>query len=105
MIHDSGSFIVEYQYVDKPMIYLTRDTQNFGELAMNILKVSYLVDGKDLEGIAALMQKVFIDGDDFKADERKKIFDEQLNYLKHNGMLASEFIYKNISQELECEPR
>ena len=27
MIQDSGSFIVEYQYVDKPMIFLTRDTQ------------------------------------------------------------------------------
>ncbi len=102
MIHDSGSFTAEYQYVDKPMIYLTRlggGVQN--ELGKEILNASYLVDGQDLDGIAAMIQRVFIEGDDFKAAERKKVFDKYLNYPKLNGMLASEFIYKNISEELK----
>ena len=100
MIHDCASFIAEYQYVDKPMIYLTRDTQKFNELGNEILKVSYTVDGKDLDGIAAMIQRVFIEGDDYKAAERREVFDKYLNYPKDNGMLASEFIYKSISQDL-----
>ena len=101
MINDSSSFIVEYQYTHKPMIFLTRDTQKFNELGEEILKVTYLVDGKDLDEIGATMKKIFIEGKDDKAAERKKVFDKYLNYPKANGMLASEFIYQKISDGLE----
>ena len=100
MIHDSVSFVAEYQCVDKPMIYLTRETQNYNELGKEILSVSYCVDGKDLDGIAAMIQRVFIEGDDYKAAVRKEVFDKYLNYPKTNGMLASEFIYKSIADEV-----
>ncbi|MBR4152854.1 MAG: CDP-glycerol glycerophosphotransferase family protein [Selenomonadaceae bacterium] len=103
MIHDCSSFIAEYQYVNKPMIYLTRDTQKFNALGDEILKASYLVDGQDLDAIAATLQKVFIEGNDDKAAKRKKIFNKYLNYPKANGMLASEFIYKNIADALKEE--
>ncbi|MBQ6298437.1 MAG: CDP-glycerol glycerophosphotransferase family protein [Selenomonadaceae bacterium] len=101
MIHDSGSFIAEYQYVDKPMIYLMRPEKKFNGLGQKILETAYLVDGKDLDAIAATMQRVFIEGDDYKAVERREVFDKYLNYPKHLGMLASEFIYKNIADELK----
>ncbi len=103
MIQDCASFIAEYQFMDKPMIFLTRTEQKLNELGNEILNVSYTVDGSDLKNIAALMQRVFIDGDDYKAAERKKVFDKYLNYPKDNGMLASEFIYKNIADELKGE--
>ena len=103
MIHDCGSFTAEYQYVDKPMIYLTREGSKHNELGNEILNASYLVDGKDLEGIAAMIQRVFIEGDDYKSAERKEVFDKYLNYPKANGMLASEFIYKNIIQGIYKE--
>ena len=102
MIQDCSSFIAEYQYVNKPMIYLTRDTQILNELGRAILKVSYTVDGKDLDAIAATMQRVFIEGNDDKAAARQKIFDKYLNYPKANGMLASEFIFKSIVDELKA---
>ncbi|MBR4152853.1 MAG: CDP-glycerol glycerophosphotransferase family protein [Selenomonadaceae bacterium] len=101
MIHDCASFISEYQFVNKPMIYLTRDTQWHNELGKKILDVSYLVNGQDLEAIAATLQSVFIEGKDDKAKDRKKVFDKYLNYFEFNGMLASEFIYKNIADELK----
>ena len=101
MIQDCASFVAEYQYVDKPMIFLTRDTQKFNELGKTILSVSYLVDGKDLDAIAAMIQRVFIDGDDYKAAERREVFDKCLNYPKANGMLASEFIFKNITNKIK----
>lgn len=104
MIHDSGSFIAEYQYVDKPMIYLMRPEKKFNELGEEILKASYLVDGKDFDAIAAMMQRVFIEGDDYKAAERREVFDKYLNYPKYNGMLASEFIYKSIADDLKVVP-
>ena len=102
IIQDCGSFIAEYQYVDKPMIFLTRkDGGKFNELGEEILKASYLVDGKDFDAISAMMQRVFIEGDDYKAAERKAVFDKYLNYPKANGMLASEFIYKSIADALQ----
>ena len=101
MIHDSGSFIAEYQFVDKPMIFLTRKESLFNDLGNTILKeASYLVDGKDLDAIAATIQKVFIEGNDDKAAARKEVFEKYLNYPKYNGLVASEFIYKSIADEL-----
>ena len=103
MIQDSGSFIAEYQYANKPMIYLMREgnIEKMNDLAKEILKVSYLVDGQDFDEIADMMQKVFIEGNDYKAAERKAVFDKYLNYPKTNGMLASEFIFKSITDELK----
>ena len=100
MILDSCSFVAEYQYTHKPMIYLTQEKQCFNAFGKEILSASYLVDGHDLEGIAALLQKVFIDGDDFKKAERQKVFDELLNYRLVNGTSASKFIFKSITQEI-----
>ena len=104
MIHDSGSFIAEYQFVNKPMIFLTREGEKFNKLAEEILKASYLVDGKNFYDIAMTIQNVFIEGNDSKAAERKKNFFKYLNYPNANGMLASEFIYKNIADELKKQP-
>ncbi len=100
MIQDSCSFIAEYQYTHKPMIYLTRHGQYLNELGKKIMNVSYRVDGRDLDGIAALLQKVFIDGDDPLKDARQKVFDELLNYRRVNGMSASEYIFHAIADEL-----
>ena len=83
------------------MIYLTRDTQQYNDLGNAILNVSYLVDGKDLNGIAAMIQRVFIKDEDYKADVRRKLFDKYFNYPKANGMLASEFIYYSIADEVK----
>ena len=102
MIQDCCSFIAEYQYVDKPMIFLTRQGgATFDKVGEEILKAAYLVDGKDLDAIAATIQRVIIAGDDYKAAERKAVFDKYLNYPKLNGMFASEFIYKNIADALK----
>ena len=104
MIHDSCSFIAEYQYVNKPMIYmLNSEQEEFSELGKKILGASYLVDGKNLEQIADSMQKIFIEGNDPLKYARQKVFDEELNYYRKNGMDASDFIYKAIMEELKEE--
>ena len=104
MIHDSISFIAEYQYTHKPMIYLLGSAkEEFTELGEKILDVSYLVDGKNHEQIAAALQKIFIEGNDPLKSARQKVFDEELNYYRKNGMDASDFIYKTIVEELKEE--
>ena len=100
MILDSASFVGEYQYTHKPLIFLTRDTQKFNDLGNELLKAVYRIDGRDLKGIEDLIQKIFIDGKDEMYHERRKFFDEHCNYVKANGMTASKYIFKTISQEL-----
>ena len=101
MIMDCGSWIGEYQYTHKPIIFLTRDTQKFNELGNKIMNILYRVDGRNLKGISELMQKIFIEGKDEMFEARRKFFDEHMNYMKANGMTASEFIFKTIATELK----
>ena len=101
MIHDSDTFIAEYQYVDKLMIFLTRDTQKFNTLGKKILRASYLVDGQNFDAIAETIQRVVIDGNDYKAVERRELFDKYLDYPKINGALASAFIHGSIADALK----
>lgn len=102
MIHDCVSFIAEYQYTHKPMIYLINDArEEFTDLGKKILDVSYLVDGKNFDAIADAIQKIFIEGNDRLRGERLKVFDELLNYRKRNGMSASDFIFQTVAKELE----
>ena len=75
MILDSASFIAEYQFTHKPLIYLLNDgATNFTELGEKILNVSYIVDGKNFDDIAFAIQTIFIDGNDPLKIERQKIF-------------------------------
>ena len=102
MIHDSRSFIAEYQYTHKPMIYLLNNaTESFTDIGRKILNVSYIIDGKNLNSIAAGIKNIFIEGNDPLKDERRKVFDECLNYRKLNGMSASDFIFKAVAAELQ----
>ena len=104
MIHDSCSFIAEYQFTHKPMIFLfNTPAEQFTELGEKILEVSYIVDGRNHEQIAAALQKIFIEGNDPLKSARQKVFDEELNYYRRNGMDASDFIYKTIVEELKEE--
>ncbi|MBR3745746.1 MAG: hypothetical protein IKN27_02155, partial [Selenomonadaceae bacterium] len=100
MIMDCGSWIGEYQYTHKPMIFLTRDTQRFNALGNELMKVLYRVDGRNLNAIGAFMQKIFVEGKDDMFEARMKFFDEHLNYMKANGMTASEFIFKTLTKAL-----
>ena len=101
MIMDCGSWLGEYQYTHKPLIFLTRDTQQFNALGNELMKVLYRVDGKDLNAIGALMQKVFVEGNDDLFEARMKFFDEHMNYMKVNGTTAGEFIFNTLSKELQ----
>lgn len=100
MILDSGSFIGEYQYTGKPLLFLTRAEQSFMPLALKILQNNYYVDGRDWFGIVEFITRVIIQGKDVKYNKRKEFFKQELDYKGKNGLLASEYIYRSIDNEL-----
>ena len=101
MILDSASFISEYQYTGKPLLFLTNEYQRFNELGQQLMKVLYRVDGRDFNGISNFIENVLINGNDEMFETRRRFFDEHFNYKKINGILASEFIFKAIDQEIK----
>ena len=100
LINDSGSFIAEYQYTRKPMLFLTRPATKLNRMGTAIIEAGYHVDGKDFDGIKRFIEDVLINKHDTRYEERTRVFDEELNYLKENGMLASDMIFKTIDQQM-----
>lgn len=101
MIMDSGSFLAEYMYVGKPLLFLTRKEQAFSTLGQEVLKGYYTEPGENYIGIENFLKEVILDGKDTLAEMRKEIFDKELNYYKENHRFASENIYTDISELLK----
>lgn len=98
MILDSGSFMVEYQYTHKPMLFLRREEQKFNGFGEALLETLYQVDGRDFTGIAEFIENVLIDKNDAGKECRREFFTENLDYFKKNGCLASERMYQELEQ-------
>ena len=101
MILDSDSFLAEYLFVNKPMLLLSRPTQQFSELGKPLSKVLYKTGGEDIQGIKAFVENVVIDEKDNLLEDRNTFFDNYLNYYKENNVLATEYIYDYVHSCLE----
>jgi CDP-glycerol glycerophosphotransferase (TagB/SpsB family) len=99
MIYDSASFMVEYFFVDKPALFLTRQGQYFNALGEAAKKAQYNADGKDFKTIEDFLCNVVLGGNDTKKDERHQFFEENLDYRK-NGCLAADNIFNELCREL-----
>ena len=51
MIMDSNSFLAEYMYVNKPLLFLTREEQTFNKLGRSIVDTYDQCDGRDYMGL------------------------------------------------------
>ncbi len=100
MIMDSISFVGEYLYVQKPLLFLTRKEQHFNDLGKVLMEAHYTTDGRDYMNIDMFIQNVVINGDDVKKDIRNEVFYRELDYYGKNGIKASEYIYKDICNGL-----
>lgn len=100
MVLDSVSFMGEYLYVHKPMLFLTRDRQTFNDFGRELVKVLYTCDGGDFAGIEKFIQDVVMDGKDEMRDEREQFFQQYLDYRQENGMLASDYIWQYIQKQI-----
>ena len=100
MVLDSISFLGEYLYAHKPMLFLTRDRQTFDDFGQELVKVLYSCDGGDFAGIEKFIQDVVMDGKDEMQDEREQFFRQYLDYRQENGMLASDYIWQYIQKQI-----
>lgn len=95
MIFDSMSFMVEYLFVNKPSLFLTREKMHLSELGECVIRAHSLAKGNDYQSI-----KKFIEHDvhvDDKKNIRRKIFMTYLEYFLKNGkLIAAEKIYNDI---------
>lgn len=97
MILDSISMMADYFYYSKPMLFLTKDCkQEFSEFGKALLNGVYQLPGTDFTGIENFIQSVVKNGDDYLKPEREAFFSRYLDYVKKNGMLASEYIFQTL---------
>lgn len=101
MIMDSGSFLGEYMYTNKPLLFLTRKEQAFNSLGEKCVSAYYKAKGEDLMAIEQFVEDVILQGTDTMKEDRTRVFEENLNYIGRNGCTASEFICKDILKVLK----
>lgn len=103
MIMDSVSFMAEYLYVNKPLLFLTRPEQTFSGLGRKCLSAFSQADGGDYTGIEKFLTNTVLGGEDSLHEQRRKVFVDELDYVGNNNCLASEFIYRDIKAIIETE--
>ena len=100
MIHDSGSFTVDYLYFDKPVLYDNPNIEEVKTTADELGKQAYDAHYrvKTLSDIKAFIDDVVLGGNDTMAPIRKEFFD---TYLRpKDGKTASQFIYEDIVKSI-----
>ena len=104
MILDSGSFIAEYLYVNKPQLFLRRPEQGFNELGEVLRPLLYEVDGEDIDGIEQFVKDVVIQGKDDRQKLREQVLTEFLDYRNICGkeQSAAENIFEVLMQLFGC---
>lgn len=98
MILDSLSFMAEYQYTGKPMLFLHQEQQRaLNDLGEAIIAVSYTAQGDDYSAIECFLSSE-IERDSMK-EERETVFSEWMDNRKHTDVSASEYIVREIKRE------
>lgn len=99
MILDSISFLAEYLYVHKPMLFLTKNTQTFNDFGEKLKEVLYTADGGDFEKISEFVETVVLQGQDGMKEKREKFFYENLDYVNQKESLASDYVFRYIEEQ------
>lgn len=97
-INDSGSFLLEYQFTGKPMLYLRKESQRLRSSINHLTDIVYNVDGGDYCGIEGFLDDVIINGKDTLDSLRKDFFENGLFYDQEQK--SGTKIYKNICDQL-----
>lgn len=95
MIHDSSSFVIEYLYTHKPVMFLANN-DNILEKFNEVGKFAYksLYHGKNAEEIEKFIDGIIINGEDIKYTDRMKIYHSIVK--PPNNLTASENIFNYL---------
>ena len=98
MIHDCGSFIIEYMYVNKPVMILT-DGDRLAQCnvtATNAYKCHY--EGKNEDDILYFIERTVLHGEDTKINMRNAFYEKYL--LPPYGESVAQNIINDIKDSL-----
>ncbi len=101
MIMDSVSFLAEYMYADKPLLFLTKKGQAFSALGNQLISAYYAAEGKDYCRIEKFLCENILGEDDWLKEKRQEIYRQELDYLTSNGKTATQRILEDIEGLLE----
>lgn len=100
MIHDSGSFTVEYLYTQKPVLFQIKNDKvqeqfnSFGQLCFDLHYHAYSIEETD-----KFIREVVIGGNDPKKAEREQFYRQYL--YPQDGIMPSERIYNLLINTLQ----
>lgn len=103
MIHDCGSFLAEYLYVEKPVMYILNDQHHgqffntFGRKALGVCRI-----GRSEIEIELFLKKI-IDGSNFDITQSHKTFLRENIIPCFSGELPSDIIIRNIKHGVAHE--
>jgi CDP-glycerol glycerophosphotransferase (TagB/SpsB family) len=99
LIHDCGSFTIEYLFTQNPVMYLckTEDmSEKFNDFGIKAFNCHY--HGHTVDDIERFLHEVVVGGNDSMKVERQQFYD---NYLKpKDGMLPSQKILQIIENTI-----
>lgn len=99
MINDSGSFTVEYLYVQKPCLFLSNYNRQIDANAIALKAFDCWYHATTEEQIDSFISKVVLAGEDTMLEKRKNFFSKYL--LPPNGCSVAENIINEIKKELK----
>lgn len=103
MIHDSGSFVLEYMFADKPALFLIRDKDihpPYHEMTQEALRCHDF--GFTQEDITLFLRQRILGGDDTAAARRAELLRTHL--MPPNGKCCAENVFCTLLQELGIDP-
>ena len=104
MVHDCNSFIAEYLYTRKPVLFLSRHAgrirSTFGRFGKDALDAHYI--GRDTDAIRAFIDKTVLGGEDPKKPEREHFHNAYLKPSDDRGF--AEKIVEDIRQSILAGP-
>ncbi len=78
MIHDSSTFMVEYMYTNRPVLFVVKENSNYplNDFGKKCFDLHY--QGKSIVDIDCFLKDVVLNGNDTKLDARKEFINQEL---------------------------
>lgn len=103
IIHDSGSFAVEYHYSRKPAMFVSRDMTRLLETQSEFGKLAYAMHyiGESCDDIKNFINDVVLDGKDSLKAEREKFYSDYL--LPPGGRCVAQNTINDLVESLKLK--
>ena len=99
MIMDCGSFLAEYLYVNKPLLFLLTEHTTFNPLGQECINCYETAMGNDFNAIEKFVNSIKNNEADPKSQLREDVFNNNFNIKQINGKSASQYICDYLCSE------